>query len=88
MQAKLLHLPRTRTSTVGRPLADLAGLLTSWLRNRAERISLARLDDRTLKDVGLTRADVDHEYERPFWEPVDHAALEWVRRRCGPRLGR
>lgn len=88
MQAKLLHLPRISTPVPHRPLADIAALLAGWLRNRTQRLGLVRLDDRTLKDVGLTRADVEHEYDRPFWEPVDHAALDWVRRRSGPRLGR
>jgi len=87
MQAKLLHFPRITNHAARRPFADLAGLLAGWLRNRSERISLARLDDRTLRDLGITRADVQHEYDRPFWEPVDHAALDAVRHRSGPRLG-
>jgi uncharacterized protein YjiS (DUF1127 family) len=87
MQDKLLHLPQAADRAARRPVADLAGLLAGWLRNRSERISLARLDDRTLKDIGITRADVQHEYARPFWEPVDHAALDAVRHRSGPRLG-
>jgi uncharacterized protein YjiS (DUF1127 family) len=88
MQAKLLHLPHSPARGASRPHLDLAGLLSGWLRNLFDRRSMAGLDDRTLKDLGLTRGDVDREYDRPFWEPVDHAALEWARRRSGPRLGR
>ena len=87
MQAQLLHFPRVGTRTGLRPFADLARRIADWLHHRATRRSLVRLDERTLKDVGLTRADVDREYDRPFWEPVDHAALELIRRRAGPRLG-
>lgn len=88
MQVQQLYLPRISTRWWPQRVEALVGLVGDWLRHRAERRSLLRLDDRTLQDVGLTRADVDREYERPFWEPVDHAALEWVRRHSGPRLGR
>lgn len=87
MQAQLLHLPRPSTLRRRGRLADLAGLVVAWLRHRAERRSLLSLDDRTLNDLGLTRADVEREYERPFWQAVDVAALEKTRRRSGPRFG-
>jgi uncharacterized protein YjiS (DUF1127 family) len=32
------------------------------------RRHLAALDDRMLRDIGLTRADVDREYRKPFWQ--------------------
>jgi uncharacterized protein YjiS (DUF1127 family) len=62
--------------------------LARWLRNRRERRELVALSDAMLHDIGLTRADVESEYGRPFWQPVDHAALEERRRHAGPRLGR
>jgi uncharacterized protein YjiS (DUF1127 family) len=31
------------------------------------RTELARLDDRMLKDIGLTRGDADFLSEKPFW---------------------
>ena len=66
-----------------------AGLATAmgWLRNRSERRRLARLDDRVLRDLGLSRGDVDREYARPFWQPVDYPALTTARLNSGPRLG-
>jgi uncharacterized protein YjiS (DUF1127 family) len=33
-----------------------------------QRRALALLDDRLLRDVGLSRADVEREYSRPFWK--------------------
>jgi uncharacterized protein YjiS (DUF1127 family) len=61
--------------------------VAAWLRHRRERRLLAGLDDHLLRDLGLTRADVAREYDRPFWEAVDYGRLEATRRRSGPRLG-
>ncbi|MEL6748339.1 MAG: DUF1127 domain-containing protein [Pseudomonadota bacterium] len=33
-----------------------------------ERKHLGQLDDRTLADIGVTRAQADFEAQRPFWE--------------------
>ncbi|MFO1048324.1 MAG: DUF1127 domain-containing protein [Geminicoccaceae bacterium] len=87
MQAKLLHLPRFHVPAAHGRWAQLAARLAGWLQSRGERHDLARLDARTLADIGLTRGDVERELDRPFWEPVDHAGLEAARRRSGPRLG-
>ena len=50
--------------------------VAAWLRHRRERRLLAGLDDHLLRDLGLTRADVAREYDRPFWEAVDYGRLE------------
>ena len=34
---------------------------------RRQRHALARLDDRMLRDIGLTGADVEAELSKPFW---------------------
>jgi uncharacterized protein YjiS (DUF1127 family) len=39
----------------------------SWGARVRERQELAGLDDRMLRDIGLTRADVCREYRKPFW---------------------
>ena len=36
------------------------------VRNRG-REALASLDDRMLRDIGLSRVDVFREYRKPFW---------------------
>jgi uncharacterized protein YjiS (DUF1127 family) len=38
-----------------------------WQERRRQRFTLARLDDRMLRDIGLNGADVDVEISKPFW---------------------
>ncbi len=46
---------------------DLLSLLRLWLRRSADRRALAGLDARDLRDIGMTRADAQHEAAKPFW---------------------
>ena len=43
------------------------GTLREWRRRSHERAELAKLDDRMLRDIGLTRADAEFLSNRPFW---------------------
>ncbi len=44
-----------------------------WNQLAKERHQLAALGDAALKDIGLSRADVMQEVERPFWDdPLKH----------------
>jgi MFS family permease len=38
-----------------------------WIARAGERRDLARLDDRMLRDIGITRLDVLRERRKPFW---------------------
>ena len=38
-----------------------------WQARRTQRLALAGLDGRLLKDLGLSRADVARETGKPFW---------------------
>ena len=38
-----------------------------WRRCARSRAELVRLDDRALRDIGLTRAEVLREIDKPFW---------------------
>ncbi|MCE5981415.1 DUF1127 domain-containing protein [Pseudomonas wadenswilerensis] len=42
--------------------------LTRWRQLHRERRELARLSDAALDDIGLSRADILREVERPFWD--------------------
>ena len=81
-----LRLSRPSPRRAAWTAATAATRLAGWWRRLQERRALAALDDSLLRDVGLTRADVDREYDRPLWQPIDYAALDATRRRSGPRL--
>ncbi len=38
-----------------------------WRSRALERHALRSLDDRMLRDVGLSRADLERELQKPFW---------------------
>ena len=38
-----------------------------WAERASERRHLAQLDDHLLKDIGVSRADLDAVTTRPFW---------------------
>lgn len=52
-------------------ILDLGGLLLqkayAYNERLKQRRQLSRLDDRMLKDIGLSRADVEQETSKPFW---------------------
>lgn len=39
----------------------------TWQGRRRERRQLLELDTRLLRDIGLTRVDIDLETRKPFW---------------------
>lgn len=47
----------------------VAHLAAVWHARAHQRWQLRTLDERMLKDVGLSRADVDAEATKPFWRP-------------------
>ncbi len=53
--------------TIGRALARALGALLESLERARQRRRLSALDDRMLKDIGLSRADVEGERRRPCW---------------------
>jgi len=51
---------------IGR-LAVAMATVRLWLHRRRTRRQLALLDDRRLRDIGLTRQDARRESALPFW---------------------
>jgi uncharacterized protein YjiS (DUF1127 family) len=48
-----------RKTAIQDAIAALISAYFRWQERRQQRLLLARLDDRMLKDIGLTRSDVD-----------------------------
>ena len=51
----------------GSLLTRAADGLIGWIERARERRALAAMNEAQLKDVGLTRADVQRELDKPFW---------------------
>jgi uncharacterized protein YjiS (DUF1127 family) len=54
---------------VGRVAGLVLSLILLWQERARQRDHLESLDDAMLKDIGLSRADVDREAAKPFWRP-------------------
>ena len=52
----------------GHTLARAFGMLRCWIARSRSRQLLAQLDDRMLKDIGLSRADAVIEGRKHFWQ--------------------
>jgi uncharacterized protein YjiS (DUF1127 family) len=48
--------------------AAIRGVLF-WMERSRQRRALAELDDRLLRDIGLTREEALQERANPFWKP-------------------
>ncbi len=48
-------------------VARLGALLRLWRARIRERRELAQLDERELHDIGVSRATVFYELDKPFW---------------------
>jgi uncharacterized protein YjiS (DUF1127 family) len=73
----ILNAHRSAAGAVGRkePASGFATYIAAVVRNlmglaeRArQRRALLALDDWMLKDIGLSRADAQHEYVKRFWQ--------------------
>ena len=48
-------------------LSGVRATLREWRQRKDGRRELARLDERMLRDIGLTRLDAEYEINKPFW---------------------
>jgi uncharacterized protein YjiS (DUF1127 family) len=66
-----LRMPARRAvevSWTARYVLPLAERLLAALETYRQRRALLALDDRLLRDIGLSRADAEHEAARSFWD--------------------
>jgi uncharacterized protein YjiS (DUF1127 family) len=49
------------------PILAAARLIARWIQRDCQRRALAQLDDRMLRDIGITRIEVARECAKPFW---------------------
>tara|TARA_R110002095_G_scaffold147020_2_gene127126 strand:+ start:2857 stop:3084 length:228 start_codon:yes stop_codon:yes gene_type:complete len=47
---------------------NVTAMLTKWRMNYRGRKQLATLPDFVLKDLGISRSQVEQEYAKSFWE--------------------
>lgn len=52
-------------------------LVLGWQELARQRRALFTLDERLLKDIGITRADAEREASRPFWDPAQERWRDW-----------
>lgn len=57
-----------RTLTLRKHLSAALAQLSRWRQLSKDRAELARMSDDRLRDIGLSRADVQKEAARPFWD--------------------
>jgi len=50
-----------------RPLSMALRVVAFWIQRARQRRALAQLDDRLLRDIGITRYEATRESEKPFW---------------------
>ncbi len=51
----------------GNLLARAVGALMDWNDRYRQRVHLGQLDNRMLRDIGLSRGEALHEFDKPFW---------------------
>jgi uncharacterized protein YjiS (DUF1127 family) len=54
---------------LGTLLVKASDTLLDWQDRARQRHRLGEMDDHLLRDIGLSRADLEHEIEKPFWRP-------------------
>jgi len=58
-----------RNSYLGEGLVALFNWVGEWSERRRTRAHLYQMPDYILSDIGVSRAEVEDEYQKPFWRP-------------------
>lgn len=64
----IVFAPEAKTITLGQRTGAIMKKIILWVQRYRSRQLLARLDDRMLSDIGLSRADAYAESDKPFWK--------------------
>ena len=72
MKGQREHVDESKFSGHGHIVSDLLHKFSRWYELHRERELLSSLSDEALKDIGVSRADVEHEAVRPFWDDPMH----------------
>ena len=59
--------PARAAILLGNALGRAIETLLLWQARTRARRDLASFNDQMLHDIGVSRADVDHEFSKPFW---------------------
>jgi uncharacterized protein YjiS (DUF1127 family) len=65
--AAITYAPLTNHHHRESILSRLVGTLELWRRRSRERAELAKITERDLHDIGVSRCDVLFEMRKPFW---------------------
>jgi len=57
----------SRSTATANVVTRVLDVVFGWLERSRQRRHLAELDDRLLRDIGISRAEVEAEMSRPFW---------------------
>ena len=63
----LVNLYEKLTGQMAEWLAPFAETLHLWRQRYRDRRELARWTEHDLHDIGVSRSDIAHELEKPFW---------------------
>jgi uncharacterized protein YjiS (DUF1127 family) len=58
---------RIMAGVAARALWGMLDTVLTWQENARQRHALLALDDAMLKDIGISRAQAEHEGSKPFW---------------------
>jgi len=59
--------PRPAQAQAARLIKRAMEPVLLWRARVRDRGELARLSDRMLRDIGITRQDAEREFRKPFW---------------------
>ena len=72
MKGQREYVDEAKFSGHGHIVSDLLHKFSRWYELHHERELLAGMSDEALKDIGVSRADVEQEVVRPFWDDPMH----------------